>query len=63
MSKLWSYIKERKLQNPLDKRVIMTDEKLKTLFKTDKIKMFDISKMLVKHIYSKEPQDDSSDDD
>jgi upstream activation factor subunit UAF30 len=43
VKKLWEYIKEKELQNPADKRVILCDSKLEQLFKRKKINMFKMS--------------------
>ncbi|CAM8921887.1 unnamed protein product [Rhodiola kirilowii] len=48
---LWSYIKEKNLQDPSNKRNILCDEKLRELFKVDCINMFQMNKVLAKHIW------------
>lgn len=50
-SKIWKYIKENNLQNPSDGRQIFADDKLKAIFKVDKVNMFGMQKLLSKHIY------------
>lgn len=45
MKKLWEYIREHKLQNPLNKAEILCDDKFKALFNTDKIHMFTMNKV------------------
>ncbi|KAI0034696.1 hypothetical protein K488DRAFT_77098 [Vararia minispora EC-137] len=42
------YIKENNLQNPSDKREILCDEKLRAVFKLDKVTMFSMNKELSK---------------
>mmetsp|Transcript_53 Transcript_53/g.56 ORF Transcript_53/g.56 Transcript_53/m.56 type:complete len:97 (-) Transcript_53:183-473(-) len=46
---LWIYIKDKDLQNPENKREILCDDKLKSLFECDKISMFQMNKVLGKH--------------
>lgn len=46
---LWRYIKEHRLQNPKDSRYIDCDEKMKSVFKTAKVHMFTMNKLLSKH--------------
>uniref|UniRef100_A0A7N0UEK0 Uncharacterized protein n=1 Tax=Kalanchoe fedtschenkoi TaxID=63787 RepID=A0A7N0UEK0_KALFE len=48
---LWVYIKEKNLQDPSNKRNILCDEKLRELFKVDCINMFQMNKVLAKHIW------------
>jgi upstream activation factor subunit UAF30 len=50
VSKIWKYIKAEKLQDPKDGRQILADDKLKTLFKKDKVSMFEMSGILSKHL-------------
>ena len=46
---LWDYIKGNNLQNPSDKREILCDDKLRALFKLDKVTMFSMNKELSKY--------------
>lgn len=48
---LWAYIKANDLQNPTDRREIILDEKMKTLFKVDKFTMFTLNKYVGCHIH------------
>mmetsp|Transcript_6223 Transcript_6223/g.7695 ORF Transcript_6223/g.7695 Transcript_6223/m.7695 type:complete len:342 (-) Transcript_6223:195-1220(-) len=48
---LWNYIKANDLQNPDDRREILLDEKMKTLFKCDKFTMFTLNKYVGSHIH------------
>jgi upstream activation factor subunit UAF30 len=43
---LWAYIKSNDLQDPKDKRNILCDDKLKTLFQRDKVNMFKMNKYI-----------------
>lgn len=50
VSKMWKYIKENNLQNPANKREIIADAKLKPIFGVDKCTMFEMNKLLSKHM-------------
>ena len=48
--KLWDYIKKNKLQDPKNKRNINADAKLKPIFKKDQVTMFEMTKLVSKHL-------------
>jgi len=48
---LWAYIKANNLQNPEDKREIILDDKMKSLFKCDRFTMFTLNKYVGSHIH------------
>ena len=48
--KLWAYIKKNKLQDTLQKRIINADDKLKALFGKAKADMFEMTKLVNKHL-------------
>ena len=50
VSKVWVYIKANKLQNPADGREIIADDKLRKVFGTDKVTMFQMNKLLAQHL-------------
>ena len=50
VSKMWAYIKANNLQNPANKREILADDKLKPIFGVDKCTMFEMNKLLSKHM-------------
>ena len=50
VSKIWDYIKKNNLQNPANKREILADDKLKKVFGTDKVTMFEMNKHISKHV-------------
>ncbi len=51
VSKMWAYIKEHKLQNPANKREIVSDAKLRPIFDgKDAVDMFEMNKHLAKHL-------------
>jgi len=51
VSKMWEYIKSKNLQNPENKREILSDDTLRPIFHgEDKVTMFDMNKHLSKHL-------------
>src|SRR3954452_23823734 len=50
VSKVWEYIKSHNLQNPENRREILADDKLKEVFGTDKVTMFEMNKHLARHL-------------
>jgi upstream activation factor subunit UAF30 len=54
VKKIWEYIKSNDLQDPNDKRQIICDDALKSVFKTDKVHMFTMNKILGPHLYAAE---------
>jgi chromatin remodeling complex protein RSC6 len=50
VSKVWEYIRAHNLQNPQNRREILADDKLRLVFDTDKVTMFEISKHLAAHL-------------
>jgi upstream activation factor subunit UAF30 len=51
VKKLWEYIKKHDLQNPKNKRNILADDKLKTVFGgKDEVSMFEMTKLVSKHL-------------
>jgi upstream activation factor subunit UAF30 len=54
VKKIWKYIKENDLQDPNDKRQVRCDEALREVFKTDKVHMFTMNKILSQNLYAVE---------
>ncbi|KAF4401871.1 hypothetical protein G4B88_017383 [Cannabis sativa] len=52
VKQMWTYIRERNLQDPNDRRNIICDEPLTDLFGVNSINMFQMNKALSKHIWS-----------
>lgn len=52
MSKIWQYIKANGLQDANNKQMIICDEAMKTVFKVDKVNMFQMNKLLGQNLYS-----------
>ena len=50
VSKVWDYIKSHNLQNPENRREILADGKLKSVFGKDKVTMFEMNKYLAQHL-------------
>ena len=48
--KLWAYIKKNKLQDEKERRMINADDKLRPIFKKDQVSMFDMTKLVNKHL-------------
>ena len=48
--KLWEYIKKHKLQDAANKRNINADAKLKPIFGKDQVTMFEMTKLVGKHL-------------
>ena len=47
---LWTYIKKHKLQDPKNKRDILTDANLKAVFGKARVNMFEMTKLIGKHL-------------
>ena len=50
VSKVWTYIKEKNLQNPENKREILADDALGKVFGKDRATMFEMNKHLARHL-------------
>ncbi len=48
--KIWSYIKRNGLQDKKNKRMINADEKLKPIFGKSQVSMFEMTKLVNKHL-------------
>lgn len=48
--KLWQYIKRKGLQDAKQRRMINADENLRPIFKKDQVSMFDMTKLVNKHL-------------
>ncbi|MBA0712034.1 hypothetical protein Golax_011159 [Gossypium laxum] len=51
VKRLWTYIREKNLQDPKDKRNVLCDDSLYSLFRVKSINMFQMNKALSKHIW------------
>ena len=50
VKKLWAYIKKNKLQDTKNKRNINADETLKVIFHKNTVNMFEMTKLVSKHL-------------
>jgi upstream activation factor subunit UAF30 len=50
VKKLWDYIKKNKLQDAKNRRNINADEKLRALFGKSTVSMFEMTKIVSKHL-------------
>lgn len=50
IKKIWDYIKKNGLQDSKNRRMINADSKLKPLFGQDQISMFELAKVVSKHV-------------
>lgn len=50
VKKMWEYIKKNDLQNPANKREIISDAKLEPIFGKKKVTMFEMNKLLAAHL-------------
>jgi upstream activation factor subunit UAF30 len=48
--KIWAYIKKNGLQDAKQRRMINADDKLRPIFKKDQVSMFDMTKLVNKHL-------------
>ena len=48
--KVWEYIKKNKLQDEVQKRIIVADAKLKEIFGKAKADMFEMTKLINSHL-------------
>ena len=47
---IWEYIRKNNLQDPANRRKILCDNALRSVFATDSTDMFKMNKLLTKHI-------------
>jgi chromatin remodeling complex protein RSC6 len=50
VKKLWVYIKKNGLQDKTNKRMINADDTLKTVFGKGQVSMFEMNKLIAKHL-------------
>lgn len=48
--KIWAYIKKNGLQDKKNRRCINADEKLQPIFKKSQVTMFEMTKLVSKHL-------------
>jgi chromatin remodeling complex protein RSC6 len=50
VKKIWDYIKKNKLQDAVNRRMINADEKLREIFGKAQVSMFEMTKIISKHL-------------
>lgn len=50
MKDIWKYIREKELQEPSDRRLINADDPLRAVFGKDQVTMFEMAKILSRHL-------------
>ena len=50
VKKMWVYIKKNGLQDKTNKRMIKADDNLKVIFKKPTVNMFEMTKLVSKHL-------------
>lgn len=63
MREIWAYVKDRQLQDPSNKKMIICDAKLEAIFKKKRIDCFQMNKYLSRHLHTQEEvlrQEDNS---
>jgi chromatin remodeling complex protein RSC6 len=50
IKKIWDYIKKNGLQDKTNRRMINADDKLRPLFGSNQISMFELAKVVSKHV-------------
>ncbi|GMH05781.1 hypothetical protein Nepgr_007621 [Nepenthes gracilis] len=59
VKQLWAYIRKHNLQDPSNKRKIICNDELRLVFETDCTDMFQMNKLLAKHIIPLDPTKES----
>ncbi|XP_028102047.1 upstream activation factor subunit spp27-like isoform X4 [Camellia sinensis] len=57
VKKIWAHIREKDLQDPKNRRKILCDEALRAIFRVNSIDMFQMNKVLSKHIWPIDEED------
>jgi len=52
VKRIWEYIKANGLQDPTDRRMVICDDRMRTVFKVDKVHMFTMNKILNQNLYA-----------
>ncbi|KAL8673757.1 MAG: hypothetical protein Q9168_001818 [Polycauliona sp. 1 TL-2023] len=52
VKQIWEYVRRHDLQDPSDKRWIRCDDALRAVFKSDKVHMFTMNKLLAQNLYN-----------
>merc|ERR1711890_59172 len=60
VKRLWAYLKEKKLQDPINKQYFTPDKAMEPIFGTEKIRAFGMSKFLKEHLLPKKLPDEKT---
>ncbi|KAL9597481.1 MAG: hypothetical protein Q9219_005114 [cf. Caloplaca sp. 3 TL-2023] len=52
VKRIWEYVRRHNLQEPSDKRQIRCDDKMRAVFRTERVNMFKMNKLLGQNFYS-----------
>lgn len=52
VKKVWEHIKAHQLQDPADKRQIRCDDAMRAVFKSERVHMFTMNKILNQNLYA-----------
>jgi upstream activation factor subunit UAF30 len=52
VKRIWQYVHAHELQDQSDKRWIICDDALRAVFKSDKVHMFTMNKILAKNLHN-----------
>ena len=52
VKRVWQYIRDNDLQDPTDRRHIRCDDRMRAVFKQDRVHMFTMTKILNQNLYS-----------
>ncbi|KMP09305.1 hypothetical protein CIRG_09475 [Coccidioides immitis RMSCC 2394] len=52
VKRIWQYIHDHGLQDPSDRRQIRCDERMRAVFKQDRVHMFTMTKILNQNLYN-----------
>lgn len=58
VKRIWEYIRAHDLQMESDKRQIRCDDTMRAVFKQDNVQMFSMNKIIGKHLYPFEGEDE-----
>lgn len=54
VKRIWAYVKARDLQDPKDKRWLLCDDAMRGVFKSEKVHMFTMNKILAQNLYAQD---------
>ncbi len=60
VSKLWTYVKKKSLQDKANKRMINCDDTMKSIFGKSQVSMFEMAGLIAKHVTAVDPLADAA---